>query len=373
MRDIADKADHQNTDAAENSSSGATPVWKKIIKAAVYASTAMIAPVSIGPRFRPRFSMGKLAIFLGVPLIAMPYATHLFPSAKNVLEENGYPAALVQDLAGDRSNIRVRPDNVWGHTHAFLSAPVYQTLLGRNAEWRHMREEGVLGYAKKGHGWDPDIIYVAEDRLKEMHAPWRNPRSMSYNDEWLHTFLHEVRHVSAENAKMGSTLAREADSDYQAARAIVQHLDRPSFVQQLLHYKSGSFAETHDTALYLSARFNGRAAPDIAQMHEANQQARAAMDEMQIKGFSHFMGAVDCYTKETPRRVCRYTVNGEPVSDLAKERMSMHFRNFLQTPQAKVTIDIPVPPSGAAGAPSHSAPKETASGGRKPALPRTPS
>lgn len=308
----------------------AAPLWKKVIKVALYTSSALIAPLSFRRGQWPSLSWGKMAIFVGVPLLAMPMSAKLFPTAEEVLEQKGYPVAMVQDLASDRNNIRVRPDNAWGKAQALLSTPLLSTIIGKNKVWDSMRDQGVLGLAQADHRWSPDVIFVAEDRLRDLHKSGHKPRRLSYEDEWLHAFLHEVRHVSAENRKLGTVLAREADSDYQAARVLIKHLDRPFFQKQFMAYKGGSFPDSHDTALYLSARFNGTAVPTPQDMAGANRDAGAVLDRLlQKKDTLDLIGAVDCHLWETPERPCRYTLDGAPLSGLAKQRLGMYFNSML--------------------------------------------
>lgn len=310
------------------------PFWKKVLNAALYASSALIAPVTFSRGRLPRLSLGKAAIFLGVPLLVMPLAANLFPTAEEVLAQKGYPAAMVQDLAPDRDNIRVRPDDVWGRAHAFFSSPPLLTLIGKKTTWSMMHDPQVLGLASAGGGMTPDIIYVAESRISALYTAGQPPRAMTQQDEWLHTFLHEVRHVSGDNKNLMVELAREADSDYEAARVMMDRLDRPAFGEQLMLYKGGHFAASHDTALYLLARFNGTVAPAVQDMAAANQQARNAFERLNGGDTFDFIAAIDCHLRENVQRPCRFTVEGVPLSGLAKQRLGLYFNSYVARMQA---------------------------------------
>jgi len=320
----------------------AAPLWKKVFKAALYVSSALIAPVKFERGRLPRLSWGKTAIFLGVPLLAMPLAANLFPTAEEVLAQKGYPAAMVQDLAPDRDNIRVRPDNAWGKAHAFLSSPPVFTLIGKKTTWSMMHDPQVLGLARAGGGSTPDIIYVAEDRIQALYAAGQPPRAMTQQDEWLHTFLHEVRHVSDGNRSLMVELAREADSDYEAARVMIKHLDRPDFAEQILSYKGRKFNASHDTALYLSARFNGTVAPAVQDMAAANLQAGLAYEELSGGDTLNFISAIDCHLNEKTRLPCQFTAEGTPLSDLARQRLGMYFNSYVDRMRMMVADDVPL-------------------------------
>jgi hypothetical protein len=337
----------------------AAPLWKKVIKAALYASSALIAPVKFERGRLPRLSWGKTAIFLGVPLLVMPLAANLFPTAEEVLAQKGYPAAMVQDLAPDRDNIRVRPDNVWGKAHAFFSSPPVLTLIGKRTTWSMMHDPQVLGLASPGGGSTPDIIYVAEDRINALYAAGQPPRMMTQQDEWLHTFLHEVRHVSEDNKSLMVELAREADSDYEAARVMIERLDRPNLSAQLMLYKGGHFPASHDTALYLSARFNGAVAPAVQDMAAANLQARNAYNSLDSGDAMNYIAAIDCHLRENVQMPCRFTVEGVTLSDLAKQRLGMYFNSTIARTQAAVSAPF--------SAPAEAAPETTKPAAPKPA------
>jgi len=312
----------------------AAPLWKKAFKPALYVSTALVAPFYFERgSLWPHLSSGKLAIFLAVPLVVSPMSAKLFPTAEEVLAQKGYPAEMVQDLAPGHGKIRVRPDNAWGKAQALFSLPLLSTAIGKNHLWNNMRDQNVLGLAQAGQGLSSDVIYVAEDRLRDLHAPSGKKRRLSYEEEWLHSFLHEVRHVSAENRKLESGLARESDSDYEAARVVIKHLDRPLFESQLMAYKGGSFPDSHDTALYLSARFNGTVAPAAQDMAAANRDAATVLERLERKGAMDYIAAVKCHMWETPEHPCRYTLDGLPLSDLAKQRLGLYFNSLLYNTQ----------------------------------------
>lgn len=318
-----------------------SPFWKKALKVALYATSALIAPVKLQPGRWPTVSLGKLAIFAGVPLVAMPLAANLFPTAEEVLAQKGYPAAMVQDLAPERANIRVRPDNIWGRAHAFFSAPVLTTLRGKNEDWRLMGDPSILGTAQRGWGVFPDVVYVAGGNIDAVHKSGGQPFHMPREDKWLHTFLHEVRHVSKDNADLMVTLAREADSDYESARVMMKYLDRPQLREQLIAYKSGPFAKTHDTVLYLTARFNNAVAPAVQDMAAANRESLLVLTSIQQQGNLELMGALDCHLHETPARACRYTLDGVPLSDLATQRLRLRFNAVMSDMRQAAAVSAP--------------------------------
>ncbi|MDP2206665.1 MAG: hypothetical protein Q8K65_10220 [Alphaproteobacteria bacterium] len=336
---------------AREKDAAAAPLWKKVLKTALYVSSALIAPVTFERGRLPRLSWGKAAIFLGVPLLAMPLAANLFPTAEEVLTQKGYPAAMVQDLAPDRDNIRVRPDNTWGKAHAFFSSPPILTLIGKKTTWSMMHDPQVLGLARAGGGSTPDIIYVAEGRIQALYAAGQPPRAMTQQDEWLHTYLHEVRHVSEGNKSLMVELAREADSDYEAARVMIKHLDRPDFAEHILSYKGNRFSASHDTALYLSARFNGAVAPAVQDMAAANVQAGQAYGELSGGDMTNFTSAVDCHLNEKSRLPCQFTAQGTPLSDLARQRLGMYFNSYVDKMRMISAADVLPPAEEAAPKP----------------------
>ncbi len=341
--------------------SASLPLWKKVVKSALYFSSALVAPVSFrAGSLWPRLSLGKTAIFFGVPLLAMPMAANLFPTAEEVLSQRGYPSALVQDLAPDRNNIRVRPDNIWGKAHAFLSSPLISTLRGNNDTWEQMNSPHVLGLAQRGGAWSPDVVFVSAPRVAQSVS---SDLQLSASDKWLHTFLHEVRHVSGANADLMVTLAREADSDYESARAMAARLNRPDIPAAIMTYKSGIFPATHDTALYLSARFNGTVAPAVQDMAQANKDAQAAFFELQLhENPLAFIGALDCHIHQTPRRPCQYTVAGQPLSALATQRLGFYFNAYLAESRAQAELSAPEPaPSAPQETPTPRPPRRPAS------------
>lgn len=344
----------------------AKPLWKKVFNAALYVSTALIAPVTFERgKIIPRLSLGKLAVFLATPMMVMPLAANLFPTAEEVLAQKGYPAALVEELAPGRGNIRVRPDNVFGHAHALFSAPLVSSLMGRNSGWDHLQMPSVMGFAQLGRGLQPHTVYVADRKLRAHHSAGEPFMPMSYEDKWLHTFLHEVRHVSAQNAALPTTLAREADCDYEAARVMEERLGYTDFRAQIIEYKGGRFPETHDTVLYLSARFNGQTPPAAEDMAHANREAQTAVDRLNAKGGLHMLAALDCHISETPLRPCNYTIDGEPMSALGKQRLGLYFNRLL------ALMAVPaVPTVGPAAGLEPVAEKQDAAGTRK--TPRPP-
>jgi len=340
------------------------PLWKKVVKAALYVSSALVAPVGFrAGSLWPRFSWGKAAIFLGTPLLAMPMAANLFPTAEEVLAQKGYPSALVQDLSPDRHNIRVRPDNIWGDLHAFFSAPVLSTLTGRNATWEHLNNDSVLGSAKRGGSWSPDVIFVSETRVTRSVGRAPVP-VISREDKWLHTFLHEVRHVSGANNALTSELGREADSDYESAVAMAQRLNRPDIPQAVLSYKGGLFPQSHDTALYLAARFAGAAAPAPEDMAAANRDAQKAYLDLQQQEPMHYFGALDCHLRriDSPQTVsCHFTVDGKPLSSLANQRLSLYFNSYLDEMRALMSVPSAEKPAVDSTLPSAPKPPRPAS------------
>lgn len=217
--------------------------------------------------------------------VAAALGTYAFPRAETVLKREGLDPEIAQQLAPGM-RIYVREDNLLGKAHAMLD----DGLLGIYLQAKnYVLNDGVGGYAIKGRIYDSSVcrIYLKRDRAfrpvnQEGYEGYiANP--MQPQEAWRHTILHEIRHCGQNFSQMTGELTIEGDADYQAAEAQVRSTGDAGLRQRVLDNRA--LGMSHDTALYLDAKFRGVAPPSeediqrerrlLASMNtEANRQAK---------------------------------------------------------------------------------------------------
>jgi hypothetical protein len=95
-------------------------------------------------------------------------------------------------------------------------------------------------------------------------------RHLSARDIYHQRILHEIRHCSDENQKMPHGPLMEGDCDYHAAEGMARSLNRPELREDLLLHQSFQNVGSHDTCLYMDAKFRGIEPPTAEDIQAAN-------------------------------------------------------------------------------------------------------
>jgi len=304
-------------------------VWKRALDACLYATTSFVAPVSFSKnaKFGFRLSLGKVLTAACLMQGVAPLSGYLLPTADDYLSEKGLgPVAaggLLAELAPGR-DIRVMTDDVAGYAYAFLRAPVYVTLLGRNSFVNGLRDKDVMGVAFNHQSFmlpiGPDVIFVKEKAIESRLVYGQS--LIDAQEVQTYVALHELRHASAANHQLSTVLEKEADADYAAIKYMADELGGGiDFTKRAIMFKAKTFSQTHDTVLYLDAKFNARAVPSVTDMEQANLQAESYVYK---HGYA-LASAAFCKVYNDDHAACEEKPPlPEQFTDLARRRIDLY-------------------------------------------------
>lgn len=231
----------------------------------------------------------KLAAFFG--FIGLHAATtFLFPRAEDVLKKEGLDPAIAEELAPGK-RIHVRQENLAGTLHAINDG---KSILALWHAYNFVFNQNVGAYAVPAFqlaGFDipgtPCTIYMKkpEDYNTALKDVLRSVTgkdvpfhlSVTTAQEYKFRLIHELRHCGEENRKLDKGNMKEADANFAAFDMIGRTFNNRGLARDIiaLHY-AFSFSETHDSALYIDAKSNGRPIPSQEEINAANAEARAA-------------------------------------------------------------------------------------------------
>ncbi len=208
--------------------------------------------------------------------VAAALATYAFPRAEDVLKREGLAPEIAQQLAPGM-RIYVREDNFLGRAHAMLDSG----LFGIFRQQRNLiSNDSVGGYAMRGTFHDRSVcrVYLKRDvilRTVDEERYVANP--LSAREQWQQIVLHELRHCGQNFNGSAGELTIEGDADYRSTEALVQATGDASLRQRVLDNRA--LGMSHDTALYLDAKFRGVTPPTEADI----QRERRVMDELRLE------------------------------------------------------------------------------------------
>jgi hypothetical protein len=280
-------------------------LWRSIGQKARWLASALFFP------FFP-VTWPKLGVFMAAWWIVQPAATMLFPRAEKVLEEEGLHSEIVQELAPGKK-VYIRKDDFWGKAHVvFDRNPFYAPF----DYWQYIgKSSRFAAFAV------PSVSFAFNDVCAVYMKP--TPEFKEYNlssqDIYKMTLLHEIRHCSGENKVLEAGVLQEGDSDFHSVEAFAQAMNRPEIKENFLHYRAGALhSNSHDTALYLDAKFHRVAVPSKKEMDEVSSLFKKVIMDENIKI------SRDCKHDHVPE-TCEYEINGQRVSSLTGRRFALLF------------------------------------------------
>ncbi len=351
------------TEEAKKSAPPATSWRQKIWNGAKFMARAIFWPGS----------KKQWAIFLTTVLVLQPLAGMLFPTAKDVLKEEGMNPALAEELAPGK-NIHIRKDNFFGKLHAVFDRTSL-IVMPPIHYYRNIRQDSNIGgYAVNGtmpisalnfvhvayNAADLCNVYIKTDSREVEYQKATAEINISSDGQpditislktkppissgkiyHRYKILHEISHCAKQNKEMSDPIYKEADADYRAIRTLAQEKNDPTLVQNFIDYKALDPGDTdHDVVLYLDAKFNNRAVPSAEEMIEANDLAAVRIKKLNEK--ADFKDACTvAWFAENAEDLC-HDKKLYPLPPLAQRRVDLHMQ--ARSKYVSVTTKIGPPP-----------------------------
>lgn len=217
---------------------------------------------------------------LAFSILATPFAAKFFyPTAEDVLEQEGLNPKIVQELAPGQ---KIHVMEGWTSVFSFNpNVPVYQAasaIFFPNASARHADSFSYSGTCTvrldlRGR-FSPKEIIEKDRGIDDV----RRDLPVTREDMRHHLLFHEIRHCSNVNHYNMTDLEQEGDADLQALQALFSNQEMSKFILFWRAAQKPSFDNDHDVALYLDARLNGKASPSTHNIKEANKMAGEFLD-----------------------------------------------------------------------------------------------
>jgi hypothetical protein len=287
----------------------------------------------------------SLAAFALWSQVGAPLAMLAFPSAEDVLRQDGLDPALVQQLGAD--HVRVLPATFGG---SFLQASMLRPpgLALFNAfmhtsgpqEIRGAATQGLFGVQGKVLGFCSIVLPTMENydvpgmvsalSGREIKAGEVRPDlPYSVRESYWSTALHEIRHCgqSLPAWSWSDNTMTESDADARSLAMLAGIFNNPQapyvkMYARALHLDAGG----HDTALYVDAALHGRPLPTTEEI----QGAAKELDEYLDRWYLRRMGEERSWTTNTrtfaPRALKALLARGEEsgLSPLALRRAQLY-------------------------------------------------
>lgn len=315
------------------------PLWKKALNAFLYTTTGLIAPINFDwKKKKLSLSAGKVWMAVGVAHLVVPMSGHLLPTAEEYLVQEGFKQeaaqAIVNELAPDR-DVHVLTDDWKGQVYTFTQQPFLLTMVGWNSVWKFMQEDAVQGFAlrddRKIGAPGPDIIVIKKKDIAADYVETAKVLSVSEKEVEQFIIFHEIRHIADGNHALQEGLERESEASYEAVRVLTQDGENGVALRdRYISYLGVNFSATHDTVLYMDARFNGRHTPDIEKIRSANEVARDFLSN----NSSAIATSLTCHFNGGQQQDCNKAWHDNPeISPEAARRIDL----FVKAQKARMT------------------------------------
>ncbi len=231
----------------------------------------------------PRSVKSLVAIFL-VSQLGFPLSSVMFPTAQDYLEKNNLDPKIADELSNRK--IRVRSRNTPGLVHSFLELPTLYFLPGQRKMLKNpYNAYATMGLSLFGHSTYtvmnmcnvtlPDKEMTTKDMINFMTGiPKEQIERAPVSDRaaFFTIAFHEFRHCDKKNHNNIIPLT-EGDADFFALRKAASVFANPEIITTWLHIRAMAFDDSHNTALYLDAKYRGLPLPSEALIHHANKAA----------------------------------------------------------------------------------------------------
>lgn len=220
------------------------------------------------PFIAKQHQLKKIAAFVAFWYALLPSTAFLFPRAEEVLQREGLPPELVQELAPNR-HIRVFQDTPLGATAVTLqhgpirlfdlASRVFNPNISGFAAAPRLGSYGVCKVFIRQPKWYANVIGLRAEEAYRIDL------------------LHEIRHCARDNAAFKGVI-REGDADEQAVRVLARETNDENIALRLMFNRLNA-NPSHNTALYLDARLQGVTPPtadDLARLDQDLQTASTA-------------------------------------------------------------------------------------------------
>jgi hypothetical protein len=218
-------------------------------------------------------TLGAIGIFL-LGVATYTGSLRLFPNAQEYMERHGYDPRLVAQVTDTKDALHIR-DTLTnsGFIHSLMDPFVAFKLPDSKATYVIQRR--LLSLFRTQVVSFPETNATLRDLLIRLtrlspQTVERDPISSAINK--LACLLHELRHSSEANRALETILEKEEDAD----RIMLLILKNPELQTAWIHFRAINFVATHDNALILTRRFNGKKIPSREESTRATTEMRGA-------------------------------------------------------------------------------------------------
>ena len=209
-------------------------------------------------------------VFFASMFVFAPAAGLLFPKLETVLQKEGIPVQVIQDMQIDGQPLRVRSLTSWTMLHILLEKPFALFFLHRIQTF-----EMLDAFASKVVFHHPKSLFtpVFGCRITFIRQKQYDLERFGITDKQARhvLLLHEMRHCNKENLRIQDAMEREADADYAMLKAIETY--DADLVQKYIHLRAMYICEDpYNNALYLDARLNAKTPLGFDEMKKANKE-----------------------------------------------------------------------------------------------------
>jgi hypothetical protein len=238
---------------------------KKILDSVKYVAKGILLPATFK----------QIPIYLVFWSVLQPLTGMLFPTAADVLKQEGLNPELGQELAPDKKIYIRQGDSLIAKAHAMLDSG----FLGLPMRYLGMRDSsGTDANTTRGiiSGRFENIIesplctiYIKPRKYFEDHTEYGGTDPQT---QYQKALLHEIRHCSAENRKLPNDLYVEGDAEYRAIKTLARERKDSALLTTLFNMTAiiKNPTESHNTSLYIDARLHGQIPPSDIAILQAN-------------------------------------------------------------------------------------------------------